>query len=142
MTETTFRFTRGPNGMTVAVSYDTGWNEGLDCGGEGGWLDEVALNDDDAAIFRIRNIKTNRRLSICGVRSGRGMTFSVVALDETTEGFEIDEDSKGFTIVCYGPSSLEYDPAVPAPRDWAEAEARKASGQSLGLTARIPGATV
>ena len=115
MTETTFRFTKGPNGMTVAVSYDTGWNEGLQCSGEGGWLDEVALNDDDAAIFRIRNIKTRKRLSICGVRYWRGMTFSVVCLDDNAEGFEITEDEQGVTVVCKGGSSLEYDPAEPPP---------------------------
>lgn len=142
MTETTFRFTKGDKGMTVAVSYDTGWNEGLQCSGEGGWLDEVAFNEDDAAIFRVRNIKTRKRVSICGVRNWRGMTFSVVCLDDTAEGFEITEDEAGVTVVCKAGSAIEYEPAVPAPRDWAEAEARKASGQSLGLTARIPGATV
>lgn len=115
MTETTFRFTQGPKGMTVAVSYDTGWNEGLQCSGEGGWLDEVALNEDDAAIFRIRNIRTRKRLSICGMRHWRGMTFSVVCLDDTAEGFEITEDEAGVTVVCFGGSSLEYEPAEPPP---------------------------
>jgi hypothetical protein len=141
MTDTTFRFTRGTKGMAVAASYDTGWNEGLQCGGAGGWTDEVALNDDDAAVFRMRNMKTGNRISVCGMRYWRGMTFSAVVLTDSVEGFDITEDADGITVVCKGGSSIEYTPAVPAPKTPAEADAQAAQGKQ-GLTVRIPGATV
>lgn len=115
MSDITFCFTKGSKGMQVAASYDTGWNEGLQCGGKGGWTDEVALNDHDAAVFRVRNIRTGKSLSICGLRWWRGMTFSVVSLDETVDGFTINEEPTQVTVVCHGPFSIKYDPAeIPA----------------------------
>lgn len=114
MQTTTFRFNKGAKGMSVIVSYDTGWNEGLQCGGAGGWSDEVALNEHDAALFRISNGKG--RLSICGMTYIRGMMFSVVPLSETVEGFEIDQDDNGITVVCKGAYALEYEPADLPPR--------------------------
>ena len=111
--DTIFRFTKGDNGMLVTASYDTGWNEGLQCSGKGGWTDEVALNDDDAAIFRMGNMKTGNKISVCGIKYFRGMTFSAVALTDSVDGFDITQDTDSVTVVCKGGSTLEYDPADP-----------------------------
>lgn len=114
MKMTTFRFDRGVKGMNVVASYDRGWNEGLQCAGTGGWSDEVSLNDDGAALFRISNGKS--QLSICGMTYIRGMMFSVVPLSETVEGFEIDQDDNGITVVCKGVYRIEYQPVEMPPR--------------------------
>lgn len=116
MTDTTFRFTQGDNGMLVTASYDNGWNDGLQCGGAGGWIDEVALNDDDAAVFRMRNMKTGNKISVCGIKYFRGMTFSAVALTDSVDGFDITQDTNSVTVVCKGGSTLDYDPADPPPK--------------------------
>lgn len=102
--------------MTVTASYDTGWNKLLQCGGHGGWTDQVALNEQDAALFQISN--GHSRLSICGMKWIRGMTFSVLSLSNTIQGFEIVENDNAVTIVCKGPYTVEYDSANLAPKEY------------------------
>ena len=110
MTDTTFRFVKCKNGMQVTASYDTGWHEGLQCGGKGGWTDEVAFNEDDAAVFRMRNVRTGAKISICGMKWLRDMTFSVIFVSEVFDGFTVNEGEDYVEVTCYGPSSIEYTP--------------------------------
>lgn len=111
---TTFRFEKGSKGMAVTASYDTGWNETLKMDGYGGWTDEVALNDHDAALFYVSNGRA--KLSICGMKHWCGMNFSVIVLTQTKEGFEITEDETGVTVVCEGMFATQYERASPVPR--------------------------
>jgi hypothetical protein len=105
-------FTQGTEGMQVSVSYDTGWNKSMQCGGVGGWEDEIELNENDAAMFRIRNCRTGGKVSVCGIKWLRGMTFSAIFVGEPDhKGFIIEQDDNSVTVTCYGPSSLEYTPA-------------------------------
>ena len=115
MTDTTFRFVKCDKGMQVTASYDTGWNEGMQCGGKGSWTDEVAVNDDSAAIFRVRNIRTGAKVSVCGMKWLRDMTFSVMFVGDIFEGFTIDQGDDYVAVTCHGPSSIEYTPVeIPA----------------------------
>lgn len=102
LNHTVFHFTKGHYGMRVESYTDHGWNEGLGCGGRVGWSDEVALNDDDAAIFRVTNIETGERVSVCGMRHWRGMTFSAVVLSDTNTTFVINEQRDSLTMRVYG----------------------------------------
>jgi hypothetical protein len=52
---TVFEFAGSQMGMTVSVNYDTGWNENLGTSGRSVWTTTVAINENDAAIFRIRS---------------------------------------------------------------------------------------
>lgn len=114
MTETVFRFTGAGRTATVETSYDVGWLDHLNCSGEGGWRDEIAVNDEDAAICRIRNIQTGAAVSVCGIRwIGSKWTWSVIPLNENT-GIEFTVDDTGVTVNCAAGFTVEYESAGPA----------------------------
>jgi hypothetical protein len=121
MNHAVFEFTKGHYGMHVKCHTDHGWNEGLGCGGRVGWEDEVALNDDDAALFRIRNIENNESISVCGMKHWRGMTFSAVVLSETNTSFGIIEEHDRVVVRVYGKhgkpgkTAVDYTPEEAPP---------------------------
>jgi len=105
---TKFSFTDSRDHMTVEASYDVGWLEHLNCSGEGGWVDQVALNKDDAALVRIVNIRTRAKVSVCGHKGMRGMTFTTLYLTDHSDGFEINHTADSVTVACAGGFTVEY----------------------------------
>jgi len=112
MAQSVFRFTGTDQGMSVVNSYDVGWIEHLDCSGVGGWSDVVNFNEDGAAVFRIRNIKTGAAMSICGQRYNGTWVFSVLTLSEHNTGLTADWDDQSVTVTCEDGFTVEYDSTV------------------------------
>jgi hypothetical protein len=112
MTGTVFKFEGTGCTATVEASYDVGWLDHLNCSGAGGWRDEIKLNDEDAAICGIRNIRTGARVSVCGIRwIGSKWTWSVIPLNDA-EGITFTADDTGVTVNCADSFTVEYESSV------------------------------
>lgn len=109
---TRFRFTSDGATATITAEYDVGRIEHLNCSGQGGWSDQIKLNNEDAAVCRIRNSRTQASVSICGIRwMNSTWTWSVITLNDQ-EGITFSQDDNGVTVNCEGTFTVEYDSSV------------------------------
>jgi len=112
MTATQFTLTGANDHATITAEYDVGWIEHLNCSGQGGWRDEIKLNNEDAALCRIRNIQTQASVSVCGIRwIGSKWTWSVIPLNENP-GITFTVDDDGVTVNCEHGFTVEYESSV------------------------------
>lgn len=112
---TQFTFTPCRDHVIIEAAYDNGWQEHLDCGGEGGWQDEIALNSNDAAICRITNIHTRASISVCGIRwIGETWTWSVIPLNGE-QGITASLTDHGVTVNCKNGFTIQYESAKNLP---------------------------
>ena len=109
---TRFRFASDGATATITAEYDVGRIEHLNCSGQGGWSDQIKLNGEDAAVCRIRNCRTQARVSICGIRCMNSTwTWSVISLNDQ-EGITFSQDDNGVTVNCEGAFTVEYESSV------------------------------
>jgi hypothetical protein len=109
---TRFRITSTDDTAAITAEYDVGPIEHLNCSGQGGWTDQIKLNDEDAAICRIRNCRTQASVSICGIREMNSTwTWSVISLNDE-EGITFSQDDNGVTVNCDGAFTIEYESSV------------------------------
>ena len=112
MTATQFSFSGAEDHATITADYDVGWLEHLNCSGKGGWRDEIKLNDEDAAVCRIRNIRTGAAVSVCGIRwIGSTWTWSVIPLNDQA-GIEFTVNDTGVSVNCKDGFAIEYESSV------------------------------
>jgi hypothetical protein len=99
MTETTYKFTIGDNGIVISASYDTGWNEGLNCGGAGGWTTTTSRHE-----FYMKSIKSLNGLVV--KTNGTDFWTEYYNSETGVDGYTVTIEDNTVTVVAKEPQSF------------------------------------
>lgn len=109
--------------MAVSVDYDTGWNEGLNCSGKGGWSTEIKLVNG-MATFKMSN--AGEQITVYGFFEDNKWRFDY---NGTVDGdsWTAAHDTDSFVIETKKSVSIFFDTARPVPRSFEEMEKQRES---------------
>lgn len=106
MTETTYKFTIGDNGLVISARYDTGWNAGLNCGGAGGWTTTVAVAPTGTQEFYMKSIKSLNGLAV--KTNGKDFWTEYYNSETGVDGYTVTIDDNTITVVAQEPQSFPW----------------------------------
>lgn len=101
--------------MQVTVAYDTGWNEGLQCSGKGGWTARVHPNEHGECVFKFHRFYAEQSVVVSGVKTGDRWRIAVSPIDEAVHetGFSVEYTDTGVKMRANNLCSHEFKTVVP-----------------------------
>jgi len=106
MAETTYKFTIGDNGLVVSASYDTGWNDNLNCGGKGSWSTVITVTNSGIYEFYMKSIKSLNGLAVKS--NGKDFWTEYYNSETGVDGYAVTIDDDTITVVAKEPQSFPW----------------------------------
>jgi hypothetical protein len=105
MSETTYKFTIGDEGMVISASYDTGWNDSLNCGGVGGWSGVINSNSGTYEFY-MKSIKSLNGLAVKS--NGKDFWTEYYNSSRGVDGYTVTIEDNTITVIANEPQSFPW----------------------------------